>query len=46
MDWIIIYTVDYDVTRKQQIINAGSYTQAYIQFVLNYAGIILEIKKF
>lgn len=45
MKWLITYTLDYDQTRKQTIIYANTYTQAYLEFVLHNKGIILELIK-
>lgn len=45
MQWLIIYTKDYDITRQEKIIAAATYTQAYLNFVLHNNGLILEIQK-
>lgn len=45
MQWLVIYTKDFDQTRQQQIIAASTYTQAYLNFILKYDGAILEIKQ-
>ena len=50
MQWLITYTKDYNQTQQQQIIIAGSYTEAYLiaymQNGLNSKpAAILEIKK-
>ena len=47
MQWLIIYTKDYDQTRQATIIIAATYTQALLEFELNNStnAIALEIIK-
>lgn len=45
MNWLIIYTIDFDQTRQQAYIKASNYTQAYLTFVLHNKGTILELIK-
>ena len=48
MNWLITYTIenDYNAQQYQQIIKAGTYTEAYLLFSLSNDFIILDIQKY
>ena len=45
MTWLIIYTKDFDQTRQETIVQAKTYTLAYLEYMLIDDGTILEIKQ-
>lgn len=45
MQWLVIYTSDLNATQQTATVTGDTYTQAYINFMLKYDGIILELKQ-
>lgn len=45
MMWRITYTTDFGETEKTVEVSAVTYTQAYVDFMCKYDGIILEIER-
>lgn len=47
MNWLITYTTDYNATQNTQTINASTYTEALLNFMLLHINnaVALEIKK-